>query len=165
MLFQTWSGFFRCFLASLIWPCMQLVVNPLYLLLWSLLLIVDCDMSTSWRVFFTWLDVVKGFFFTKERILQSSTTVVLCGRSGLFMMLSSPVHSVFLRMYQTVDLATPNVPAISLVDWFRLWSLTIVYFTCMERSFDRMMWVHSNSFQMQTAHLESTPDLLPAIRE
>ncbi len=32
-------------------------------------------------------------------------------------------------------------------------SLTIVCFTCMERSFDRMMWVQSNSFQMQMAHL------------
>ncbi len=101
-------------------------------------------------------------FFTMEMILWSSTTVVLCGRPGLFMLLGSPVHSFFLRMYQTVDLATPNVPAISLMDLFCFWSLTIVCFTCMERSFDRMMWVHSNSFQMQMTHLESTPDFLPA---
>ncbi len=59
----------------------------------------------------------------------------------------------FLRMYQTVDLACPNVPAISLMDMFCFWSLTIVCFTCMESSFDCMMWVHSNSFQMQMAHL------------
>ncbi len=143
---------------------MHLVVNPLYLLSWSILLIVDFDSDrpTSWRVFFSWLDVVKGFFFTMEMILWSSTTVVLCGRPGLFMLLGSPVHSFFLRMYQTVDLATPNVPAISLMDLFCFWSLTIVCFTCMERSFDRMMWVHSNSFQMQMTHLESTPDFLPA---
>ncbi len=32
----------------------------------------------------------------------------------------------------------------------------------MESSFDRMMWVQSNSFQMQMENLESTPDLLPA---
>ncbi len=32
----------------------------------------------------------------------------------------------------------------------------------MESYFDRMMWVKSNSFQMQVAHLELTPDLLPA---
>ncbi len=68
----------------------------------------------------------------------------------------------FLRMYQTVDLATPNVPAISLMDLFCFWSLTIVCFTCMERSFDCMIWVHSNSFQMQMAHIESTPEPLPA---
>ncbi len=45
------------------------------------------------------------------------TTVVLRGRPGVFMFLSSPVWSCFLRMYQTVDLA-PNVPALSLVDLF-----------------------------------------------
>ncbi len=72
------------------------------------------------------------------------------------------MHSFFLGIYQTVDLATPNVPAISLMDLFCFLSLTIVCFTCMESSFGRMMWVYSNSFQMQTAHLESTPDLLPA---
>ncbi len=31
-----------------------------------------------------------------------------------FMFLSSPVRSSFLRMYQTVDLTSPNVPALSL---------------------------------------------------
>ncbi len=56
------------------------------------------------------------------------------GRPGLFMLLSSPVHSCFLRMYQTVDLTNPNVPAISLMDLFCLWSLTIVCFSCMESS-------------------------------
>ncbi len=94
--------------------------------------------------------------------LVKSCLEVLRGRSGLFMLLSSPVRSFFLRMYQTVDLTTPDVPAISLMDLFCFWSLTIICFTCMERSFDRMMRVHSNSFQMQLAHLESTPDLLPA---
>ncbi|CAI9532372.1 unnamed protein product, partial [Staurois parvus] len=44
-----------------------------------------------------------------------STTVVLHGRPCLFMLLSSPVCSSFLRMYQTVDLATPNIDAISLM--------------------------------------------------
>ncbi len=85
------------FWQSLIRPCLQLVVNPLYLLSWSLLLIVDfgSDTSTSWRVFFSWLDIVKGFFFTMERILRSSTTVVLCGRPGPFMLLSSLVLSFF----------------------------------------------------------------------
>ncbi len=138
--FRSGLAILDVFWQSLIWPCLHLVVNPLYLLSWSLLLIVDFDSNTPafWRVFFTWLDVVKGFFFTRERILKSSTTVVLRGRPGLFMLLSSSVCSFFLRMSQTVDLATPNVPAISLMDF-----------------------VHNN-FQMQMAHLESTPDLLPA---
>ncbi len=49
-----------------------------------------------------------------------------------------------------------------LSDGFILFLKTIVCFTCMESFFDRMKWVHSNSFQMQMANLESTPDLLPA---
>ncbi len=154
---------FFIFWQSLIWPCLHLVVNPLFLLSWTVLLIVDFDSDTPapWRVF-SWMDVVKGVFFTTERVLQPSTTVVLCGHPGLFVSLSS-VHSFFfLRMYQTVDLATPNVPAISLMDLFCFWSLTMACFTSMERSFDLMMRVHSNSLHIQMAHLESTPDLLPA---
>ncbi len=42
------------------------------------------------------------------------------------------------------------------------WCLTIVCFSCMEIFFDCMMWVQSNSFQIQMAHLESTLDILPA---
>ncbi len=97
MLFQKWSGFFRCFWQSLIWPYLHRVVNPLYLPSWSLLLIVDFDsgMPSSWRVFFSWLDVVKGFFFTMERMLRSSNAVVLHGRPCLFMLLSSLVRSFF----------------------------------------------------------------------
>ncbi len=77
MLFQKWSGFLDVFWQSLIWPCLHLVVNPLYLLWWSILLIVDfdSDLSTSCRVCFSWLDVVKRFFFTTER----STTLHNCG--------------------------------------------------------------------------------------
>ncbi len=57
MLFQKRSGFLDIFWQSLIWSCLQLAVKPLYLLWWSLLLIVDT--SASWREFFSWLDVVK----------------------------------------------------------------------------------------------------------
>ncbi len=155
-LLQKWSVclFFRCFLEK---SNLHLVVNPLYLLSWSLLLIVDFDTRTSWRVFFTWLDVVKGM----ERILRSPTTVVLRGRPWLFMLLSSPVHSFFLQINQIV-LTTPNVPAIYLMDLFCSWSLTDSLAWKLESSFDCMMWVHSNSFQMKIAHLESTPDHLPA---
>ncbi len=71
------------------------------------------------------------------------------------------MRSFFLRMYQTVDLATPNVPAISLMN-LEIAEIAIVCFCCIERSVDHMMWVNRNSFQMKMAHLESTPDLLPA---
>ncbi len=108
MLLQKWSGFFRCFWQSLIMRCLHLVVlnkSSLFALMKSSL---DCRLwqfltPISWRVFFNWLDVMKGFFFTMERILRSSTTVVLHGRPGLFMLLSSLVRSLFLRMYQPLD--------------------------------------------------------------
>ena len=53
------------------------LVNTLYLLWWSLLFMVDLntDMLTSWRVFITWLDPVKG--------VAQRTSVLL----------SAPVHS------------------------------------------------------------------------
>ncbi len=52
------------------------------------------------------------------------------------------------------------------MDLFCFWSLTIFCFTCMESSFDCMMWVPSSSFQMQIAHLEPTsihPSIHPSI--
>ncbi len=65
-----------------------------------------------------WPTVVKGVFFTRERILRSSTTVVFRGLPGLLVLLSSPVRSFFSRMFQTVVLAMPNVFAISLMGLF-----------------------------------------------
>ncbi len=134
------------------------MVNPLYLLWWSLLLIVDfdSDTSTSWRVFFSWLDVVKGFFFTMARFLWSSTIVVLCGRPGLFLLLSSPVRPFFSECTK-------------LLIWPLLMSLLSLWLICFVlkpknslfhlhgdlhlASFDHMTWVHS--FQMQMADLKS----------
>ena len=125
ILFQNFKGFFRCCLANsnLVFLFLRLtnglhlVVDPLYSLWWSLLLIVDFDTHTptSWRVLLIWPTVVKGFFFTREIILRSSTTVVFRGLPGLLVLLSSPVRSFFLRMFQTVDLATPN--------FFDIWSV------------------------------------------
>ncbi len=109
------------FWQSLIRPCLHLVVNPLFLPSWSLLLILDfnSDTSTSCRVFFTWLDVVKGFFFTMERIRRSSTTVVLRGSPGFFILLSSPVHSFFLSE-STKRLIWPLQPFLLSLWWFVL---------------------------------------------
>lgn len=52
-----------------------------------------------------------GFLFTMETILSSYPTGVLCGRPGLFALLSSPVHLFFLRMYKAVDITLPNIIA------------------------------------------------------
>ncbi len=69
MLFQNCEGFFRCRLANSnlaflflrLTNGLHLVVNPLYSLWWSLLLIVDFDTHTptSWRVFLIWPTVVN----------------------------------------------------------------------------------------------------------
>ena len=120
---------------------LHLVVNPLYSLWWSLLLIVDFDtyIPTSWRVFLIWPTVEKGFFFTREIIILLSTTVVFRGLPGLLVLLSSPVHSFFLRMFQTVDLATPNVFAISLIGLFWFFSLMMACFTDSDSSLDLIL--------------------------
>ena len=105
---------------------------------------------------------MKGVFFTRERILRSSTTVVFCGLTGLLVLMSSEVRSFFLRMFQTVDLATPNVFAISLMGLFRFFSLMMACFTDSDSSLDLMLRVDSYRFQMQIAHLKWTLDLLSA---
>ncbi len=80
-LFLIWGC--RCFLAQSniaflflnVSSGLHLVVNPLYLHSWRRPLIVDFDndVPTSSRVFLISGDVMKGFFFTKERILPSFT--------------------------------------------------------------------------------------------
>ncbi len=123
------------------WPCLHLVVNPLYLFSWSLLLIVDfdSDTTTSCRVFFSWLDAVKDSLIIQHCCLAWTSRPFYVAE----------LTSAFF-FSQNVDLTAPNVPAISLMDLFCFLSITIVCFTCMESSFDHMMWVHSNSFQMHT---------------
>ena len=166
MLFQNCKGFFRCCLANsnLVFLFLRLtnglhlVVNPLYSLWWGLL----THTPSSWRVFLIWPTVVKGFFFTRERILLSSTTVVFRGPSGSFCVAELTVCSFFLRMFQTVDLATPNVFALSLISLFRFFSLMMACFTDSDSSLDRIVRVDSNRFQMQIAHLKLTLDLLSA---
>ncbi len=83
------------------------------------------------------------------------------GSFGL-VLLSSPVRSFFLRMFQTVVLATPNVFAISLMGLFCFFSLMMACFTDSDSSLDLILTVDSNRFQMQIAHLKWTLDLLSA---
>ncbi len=112
----------------------------------------------SWSGQLLW----RVFFFTRERILRSSTTVVFRGLPGLLVLLSSPVRSFFLRMFQTVVLATPNVFAISLMGLFYFFSLMMACFTDSDSSLDLILIVDSNRFQMQIVHLKLTLDLLSA---
>jgi len=96
------------------------VVNPLYFALVKSSL--DCRLWQSQAYLLENVLHLAGccewvFLYHGERILRSFT-VVFRGCPDLFMLLSSPVQYYFLRMYQTVDLATPNIPAISQMDLF-----------------------------------------------
>ncbi len=82
--------------------------------------------------------------------------------SGSLVLLSSPVHSFFLRMFRTVVLATPNVFSISLMGLFCFFSLMMACFTDCDSSLDLILTVDSNRFRMQIAHLKWTLDLLSA---
>ncbi len=148
MLFQKWSGFFRCFLSKSNLALFAACGEPCVFFWWSLLLIVDT--STSWRVFFSWLDVVKGFFFTMERILWSSTTGVLRGRPGLFIFWDHRCV-LFLPMYQTVDLAAPNVPAISLMDVLFLKPNNRLFLL-----YGELLWPHYVGSQQQLPNANGT---------
>ncbi len=160
LLFQKWSGFFRCFLsksnlalfAACGEPCVFVLVKSsldcrhIYLLE-SVLLLAGCGE----RVF---------LYHGEDSLIIHHWCPPWTSRPFYV----SEITDAFFFYQCTKLLIWPllNVPAISLMDLFCFWSLTIICFSCMESSFDHIMWVHSNSFQMQMAHLESTPDLLPA---
>ena len=169
MSFQNCKGFFRCCLANSNLVFLFLEGTPMVYILWWTLCIHSGVFSwlltlthtpTSWGVFLIWPTVVKGFFFTRERIILSSTTVVFRGLPGLLVLLSSPMPSFFLRM--TVDLATPNVFAMSLIGLFWFFSLMMACFTDSDSSLDLILRVDSNRLQMQIAHLKWPLDLLSA---
>ncbi len=96
MLFQKYSGFFKCFLAksnlALFAPCGE---PSVFVLMKSSL---DCRLW-QWHVYLLESVLLAGcwerFFFTMEKILRSSTAVVFYGHPGLFMLLRSLVRSFF----------------------------------------------------------------------
>ncbi len=96
---------------------------------------------------------MKGVFFTRERILRSSTTVVF---RGLPVFGVAELTGAFLlfKNVPTVVLATPNVFAISLMGLFCFFSLMMACFTDSDSSLDLILTVDSNRFQMQIAHLK-----------
>lgn len=120
ILSSLWQMITSCFCTSLyfapqsIWSCFSgsrglHCCNPLYCHSgWEVLIVdFDNDAPVSLRLFLTWLDVVRLFLLTKERILWSS--FLFSGLSGLVVLLSWPVHSFFSGMYWIVDLATPDL--------------------------------------------------------
>ncbi len=104
----------------------------------------------SWSGQLLW----RVFFFTRERILRPSTTVVFRGLPGLLVLLSSPARSFFLRMFQTVVLATPNVFAISLMGLFCFFSLMMACFTDSDSSLDLILTVDKQQIPNANSTLE-----------
>ncbi len=143
-------------------PCGE----PSVLFLGSLLLIVDFE--SAWRVFFTsCLDVAKGFFLTMERILWSSTTVVFCGHPGLFVLLSSPFSFCFSECTKLVIWQLLMFLLSLWCFFFFFFFLSLILKPCLFLLQGDLLWPQyvgseANSFQMQMAHLESTPKLWPA---
>lgn len=68
----------------------------------------SCGETAVFRFFFTWVNC----FFTWVKLLLSASTDVLSSGS-LMVLLSLLVRSFILRIFQTVDLATPDVVALS----------------------------------------------------
>ena len=60
----------------------------------------------------------EGVFLYQEKNSSVFHHSYVRGLPGLLVLQSSVVCSFFLRMYHTVDLATPNVSAISLMGLF-----------------------------------------------
>lgn len=140
LLFQNCKGFFQMmFGKTLIWSSCFWGSPMDYILWWSLC--IHSGEMFSWSLTLTHIHLPPrerswsgqllrmGFFFTGERIVQSSTTDVFRGLPDLLVLLSSPVRSSFLRMFQTVDLAILNVLAISLMGLSWSFILTMTCFT------------------------------------
>ena len=168
---RTVKAFLDVVWQTLIWSSCFWGSPMVYILWWTLC--IHSGEVFSWLLTLTHIHLPPGecswsgqllwFFFTREIIILSSTTVVFRGLPGLLVLLSSPVHSFFLRMFQTVDLATPNVFAISLIGLFWFFSLMMACFTDSDSSLDLILRVDSNRFQMQIAHLKLTLDLVNEI--
>ncbi len=147
MLFQKWSGFFRCFWQSLIWPCLQLVVKPLFLLWWSLSL--DCRL---WQRHVCLLESVLLLAGCCERVFlyhgEDSPIIHHCCPSvDVQAVLCFWAHQCVLFFSECTKLLIwPLIMffCLSLMDLVFVLKPNNVCFTCMERSFD-MMWAHATA--------------------
>lgn len=106
----------------------------------------------------------EGVFFTKQRILWSSTLVGFHGLPGVWGLLSSPVRSFISKMYQIVDLALPEVSAVSLIARFCFFCLMTTSCLGFDTFLDHTLSVPMNSYQMQMHDLDSTRPFISIIR-
>ncbi len=145
--------FFRCFWQSLNLALLHLVANPLYLLSGSLLLIVDVDSDTpaSWRVFFSWLDVVKGFYLPWRGSSYHPRSFPLW-TSMPFMLLCTPVHSFFSQNVPNCWFGHSKCSCYLSNGLFCFWSLTIVCF----HLHGALLWLHDVGSQQQLPNANGT---------
>lgn len=92
----------------------------------------------------------EWIFLNKRKNLQSYSIVVFC---GLFVSVSWPVHSLFLRMYQSDDSSSQFLFSLRFVFTFRL---MMTSFTCINISLCFILRKPVKSCQMQVQHFDST---------
>lgn len=88
---------------------------------------LDNDVPAFWRVFFIYMDFLKWFLLChgKDAVTIHSYGD-LWGVQAFLLFTELTSVSFFLRMSHTFDLATYNIPIVSMMGFF--WSLKMVWF-------------------------------------
>lgn len=97
---------------------------------------LDNDIPAFWRVFFIYMDFLKWFLLChgKDAVTIHSYGD-LWGVQAFLLFTELTSVSFFLRMSHTFDLATYNIPIVSMMGFF--WSLKMVWFLNRE-----LLWLH-----------------------
>lgn len=101
---------------------------------------LDNDIPAFWRVFFIYMDFLKWFLLChgKDAVTIHSYGD-LWGVQAFLLFTELTSVSFFLRMSHTFDLATYNIPIVSMMGFF--WSLKMVWFLNRE-----LLWLHIEGF-------------------
>lgn len=101
---------------------------------------LDNDIPAFWRVFFIYMDFLKWFLLChgKDAVTIHSYGD-LWGVQAFLLFTELTSVSFFLRMSHTFDLATYNIPIVSMMGFF--WSLKMVWFLNRE-----LLWLHIVGF-------------------
>lgn len=104
---------------------------------------LDNDIPAFWRVFFIYMDFLKWFLLChgKDAVTIHSYGD-LWGVQAYLLFTELTSVSFFLRMSHTFDLATYNIPIVSMMFFFFFfWSLKMVWFLNRE-----LLWLHIVGF-------------------
>lgn len=101
---------------------------------------LDNDIPAFWRVFFIYMDFLKWFLLCHGKdALTIHSYGDLWGVQAFLLFTELTSVSFFLRMSHTFDLATYNIPIVSMMGFF--WSLKMVWFLNRE-----LLWLHIVGF-------------------